>query len=49
MADLYIVDFGGGEDERARRAAERDAERRRLQAAYARYLVVNAAIDEPRR
>lgn len=47
MADLYIVDFGGGEDERARRAAERDAERRRLQAAYGRYLVANAAIDEP--
>jgi hypothetical protein len=46
VADLYIVDFSGGEDEWARREAERDAERRRLQAVCARYLVAAAAVDE---
>jgi hypothetical protein len=30
VTDLYIVDFGGGERERACREAEREAERRRL-------------------
>jgi hypothetical protein len=47
VADLYIVDFGGSEDEQARREAERDAESRRLQAACARYLVAAAAVNEP--
>ena len=45
MADLYIVDFGGGEQERARREAEREAERRRLADHYARYLVASAEVD----
>ena len=30
MTDLYIVGLGGGEQDRARREAEREAERRRL-------------------
>lgn len=47
MADLYIVDFGGGEEERARREAERAAEQRRLRAVCARHLVAQAGIDQP--
>lgn len=46
VADLYIVDFGGDDDEKARREAERDAERSRLHSRYAHYLVARAAIDE---
>src|SRR6266851_3121703 len=46
VADLYIVDFGGGEQERARREAEREAERRRLADRYARYLVASAGVGE---
>jgi hypothetical protein len=46
VADLYIVDFSGGEDERARREAERASEQRRLQAAYVQHLVAEADIDE---
>jgi len=46
MADLYIVDFGGDDDERARRAAERDAERGRLRGRYVQHLVARAAIHE---
>jgi hypothetical protein len=46
VSDLYIIDFGGGEQERARREAEREAERRRLADRYARYLVSNAEVDE---
>jgi hypothetical protein len=47
VADLYIVDFGGGEEERARREAERAAEQRRLQAEYARHLAAAVGIDQP--
>jgi Family of unknown function (DUF6247) len=46
VADLYIVDFGGGEQERARRDSERDAERRRLADRYARYLAARAEMDQ---
>ena len=46
VADLYIVDFGGGEQERARREAEREAERRRLADRYARYLAASAGVGE---
>jgi hypothetical protein len=35
VTGLYVVDFGGGEQERARREAEREAERRRLAVRYA--------------
>src|ERR1035441_10244807 len=44
MADLYIVGLGGGEQDRARREAERQAERRRLAGRYARYLVARAEV-----
>ncbi len=46
VADLYIVDFGGGEQERARREAEREAERRRLADRYVRNLVASAEVGE---
>jgi|SRR5580658_1644652 hypothetical protein len=46
VADLYIVDFGGGEQERARRESERDAERRRLADRCARYLAARAEMDQ---
>jgi hypothetical protein len=46
VTDLYIVEFGGGEQERARREAEREAERRRLADRYTRYLVASAELDE---
>src|SRR5580658_9841230 len=46
VADLYIVDFGGSEDDQAGREAERGAECRRVQAGCARYLVAAAAVDE---
>ncbi len=42
VTDLYIVDPGGGEQERARR----EAERRRLADRYARYLVASAEVGE---
>jgi hypothetical protein len=42
VADLYIVDFGGGEQERARREAERS----RLADCYARYLVASAEVGD---
>ena len=45
MANLYVIDFGG-DDERARREALRDEERRRLRGRYARHLVTTAAVDE---
>jgi hypothetical protein len=46
VADLYIVDFGGGEQERARREAECEAERRRLADRYARCLATGAEVDQ---
>jgi hypothetical protein len=46
VADLYIVDFGGGEQERACHEAEREAERRRLADRYARYLVASAEVGQ---
>jgi hypothetical protein len=46
MADVYIVDFGGDDDERTRREAERNAERERLRSRYTRHLITRAAIDE---
>jgi hypothetical protein len=46
VADLYIVDFGGGEPERTRREQERKAERRRLAARYVRHLVASAEVNE---
>jgi hypothetical protein len=46
VADLYIVNFGGGEQERARREAECEAERRRLADRYVRYLVTSAEVGE---
>jgi len=46
MTDLYIVGLGGGEQDRARREAEREAERRRLADRYARYLVAGAEVGE---
>ena len=46
VADLYIVDFGGGEQERARREAEREVEHRRRAAGYARYLAASAGVGE---
>jgi hypothetical protein len=46
MADLYIVGLGGGEQDRARREAERESERRRLADRYARYLVARAEVGE---
>ena len=46
VTDLYIANLGGGEQERARREAEREAERRRLADRYARYLVASAAVGE---
>ena len=45
MADIYVVDFGDDE-ERVRRAAERDAEFARLSARYVGHLVARAAVDE---
>lgn len=47
VSDLYIVDFSGDDDERARREAERDAEFRRLAERYSRYLAETAGLDEP--
>src|ERR1019366_6720675 len=47
MADLYIVGLGGGEQDRARREAERQAERRRLAGRYARDLVACAEVGAP--
>jgi len=46
MMNLYIVDFSGGPDERARREAERDAERGRLFSRYTRHLVERADLGE---
>jgi hypothetical protein len=46
VTDLYIVDFGGGEEERARRDAEREEERCRLADRYTRYLVASAGVEE---
>ena len=46
VSDLYIVDFGGDGQERARLDAEREAERRRLADCYARYLVASAEVDQ---
>lgn len=46
VTDLYIVNLGGGEQERARRETEREAERRRLADRYARYLVASAEVGE---
>ena len=47
MTDLYVVDFGGGDDERARREAERAAERSRLRDRYVQHLVAGTGVDEP--
>jgi len=44
MMNLYIVDFSGGPEERARREAERDAERDRLFSRYTRHLVERAGL-----
>jgi hypothetical protein len=46
VADVYIVDFSGGEQESACREAKREAERRRLADRYARYLVASAEVDQ---
>lgn len=46
MTNLYIVDSGDGDEERARRAAEREAECRRLRRRYAQHLAARAALDE---
>jgi hypothetical protein len=46
VSDLYIVGFGGGEQERACREAERGAERRRLADRYASHLVTSAGLGE---
>jgi hypothetical protein len=46
VTDLYIVDFGGGEDERARRDAEREEERCRLADRYTCYVVASAGVEE---
>jgi len=46
VADLYIIDFGGGEQERACREAKREAERRRLADRYTRHLVASAEVDQ---
>jgi hypothetical protein len=46
MTDLYIVGLGGGQQDRTRREAEREAERRRLADRYARYLVAGAEVGE---
>jgi hypothetical protein len=46
VADLYLVDFGGGEQEHARRQAERETYRRWLADRYARYLAASAEIGE---
>ena len=45
MADIYVVAFGD-DDERARRAAEQDAEFARLSARYAEHLAVHAGLDD---
>ena len=45
MGDIYVIEFGD-EDERARRAAEREAEFARLAARYERHLLDRAALDE---
>ena len=46
VGDVYVVDFGGDDEKRARREAERDAERRRLLTRYTQRLVARAAVDE---
>jgi hypothetical protein len=46
VGDIYIIDFGGGAQERALREAEREAERRRLADRYVRYLVTGAEVDQ---
>jgi hypothetical protein len=47
VADLYVVDFSGGEEEQARQEAEREAERARLHGRYVRHLAARAGVDEP--
>jgi hypothetical protein len=46
VADLFIVDFSGGDEERARREAERVAESARLRDRYVRHVVDSASVDE---
>ncbi len=46
VGDVYIADLGGGGQERARREAEREAERCRLANRYTRYLVASAEVGE---
>jgi hypothetical protein len=46
VTDLYIVDFGDGEEKRSRRDAEREEERCRLADRYTRYLVASAGVEE---
>jgi hypothetical protein len=47
VGDLYFLDFGGDDDERARGEAERDSERHRLRGRYMHYLIARASLDEP--
>jgi hypothetical protein len=46
VADHYIVDFGGDEQERGRREAEREDEHRRLAGRYTRFLVASAGMED---
>ena len=46
MTDVYVFDGSGGDEERARRGAQRAAERASVWARYAQHLVAVAGIDE---
>jgi hypothetical protein len=46
VTDLYVFDFSGGDEERARRAEERARERALVRARYAAHLVRSVGIDE---
>jgi hypothetical protein len=46
MSDLYIIDFSGGEEERARREAERAAQHARVRTRYGRHVVDVVGVDE---
>ena len=46
VGDLYVFDFSGGEEERARREAERAAERAQVRDRYAHRVMDLAGVDE---
>ncbi len=46
MGDLYLFDFSGGQEERARREAERAAQRAQVRGRYARRVMDLAGADE---